>query len=183
MILIALGSNQDGAFGTPYQSICRALNELAASGLEIKDASRLYRTRAHGGFPQADFLNAVIVANAPQPAHTLLGILKRIEAQAGRREAKEAQLWMPRPLDLDIVCYKGIVCNWRTRKPVEGNRVILPHPRAHERAFVLEPVSEVAPFWHHPVFGLTAPALLKRPLVRQTGQILRACEFPRALSS
>jgi 2-amino-4-hydroxy-6-hydroxymethyldihydropteridine diphosphokinase len=179
MIILALGSNLDGVFGTPYQSISRALNELAVSGIKIKDASRLYRTRAYARYPQPDFLNAIATVHTPLPAHTLLEILKRIEAQAGRRELKEAHRWIPRPLDLDIVSYKGIVYNWKMQKPLNGKRVVLPHPRAHERAFVLQPLSEIAPFWHHPVFGLTAPELLKRPAVRQTGKILSADEFPR----
>jgi 2-amino-4-hydroxy-6-hydroxymethyldihydropteridine diphosphokinase len=105
--------------------------------------------------------------------------LKRIEAQAGRRELKEAHRWIPRPLDLDIVSYKGVIHNWKMQKPLEGKRVVLPHARAHERAFVLQPLSEIAPFWHHPVFGLTAAELLKRPSVRQTGKILSADEFPQ----
>ncbi len=179
MIILALGSNLDGVFGTPYQSISRALNELTASGIKIKDASRLYRTRAYSRHPQPDFLNAIAMAHTPLPAHTLLEILKRIEAQAGRRELKEAHQWKPRPLDLDIVSYKGVIHNWKMQKPLEGKRVVLPHARAHERAFVLRPLSEIAPFWHHPVFGLTAAELLKRPSVRQTGKILSADEFPR----
>ncbi len=177
MVIIALGSNVRGVFGTPYQSIGRALIELATLGIKIKSVSRLYRTRAHGPHPQPDFLNAVAAAYTPLPAHALLEILKRIEAQAGRREAKEARRWMPRPLDLDIVSYKGMIYNWRMQKPLEGKRVVLPHPRAHERAFVLQPLSEVAPFWHHPVFGLTALQFLKRPAVRQTGKVLGAAEF------
>ena len=179
MIILALGSNLDGVFGTPYQSISRALNELTASGIKIKDASRLYRTRAYSRHPQPDFLNAIATAHTPLPAHTLLEILKRIEAQAGRRELKEAHQWKPRPLDLDIVSYKGVIHNWKMQKPLEGKRVVLPHARAHERAFVLRPLSEIAPFWHHPVFGLTAAELLKRPSVRQTGKILSADEFPQ----
>ena len=109
MIILALGSNLGGVFGTPYQSISRALNELTASAIKIKDASRLYRTRAYSRYPQPDFLNAIATAHTPLPAHTLLEILKRIEAQAGRRELKEAHQWIPRPLDLDIVSYKGVV--------------------------------------------------------------------------
>jgi 2-amino-4-hydroxy-6-hydroxymethyldihydropteridine diphosphokinase len=179
MIIIALGSNVNGVFGTPYQSLCRALKELAASGIEIKDASRLYRTRAYGGFAQPDFLNAIATAHTPLPAQALLEIFKRIEAQAGRHEAKEAHRWIPRPLDLDIVSYKGIVYNWKLRKPLDGKRVVLPHPRAHERAFVLQPLSDVAPFWHHPVFGLTAFEFLKRPAVRKTGTILSLAGFLR----
>ena len=177
MIIIALGSNLDGAFGTPYQSIRRALNELAASGIEIKDASRLYRTRAYGGCPQPDFLNAIATAHTPLPAQALLEIFKRIEAQAGRHEAKEAHRWIPRPLDLDIVSYKGIIRNWNANHPKAQDCVILPHPRAHERAFVLQPLACVAPGWHHPVFGLTAAQLLKRPAVRQTGKIKSSFGF------
>ncbi len=179
MIIIALGSNLNGVFGTPHQSICRALIQLAASGIEIKNASRLYRTRAYGGHPQPDFLNAIATAYTALPAYALLEILKRIEAQAGRCEAKDSQRWKARPLDLDIVSYKGVIYNWKMQKPVEGKRVVLPHPRAHQRAFVLQPLSDVAPFWHHPVFGLTASEFLKRAAVRQTGKILSACDFPR----
>jgi 7,8-dihydro-6-hydroxymethylpterin-pyrophosphokinase len=110
-------------------------------------------------------------------------ILKRIEAQAGRQRLKaEYRLtgqWKPRPLDLDIVSYKDTIYNWKMRKPIEGERVVLPHPRAHERAFVLRPLCDVAPFWHHPVFGLTASEFLKRPRVHETGAILRVGEFLR----
>ena len=179
MIILALGSNLDGAFGTPYQSISRALDELAASGIEIQVTSRLHRTRAHGGHPQPDFLNAIATVHTPLPAYALLGILKRIEAQAGRRGSTRARRWIPRPLDLDIVSYKGLIYNWKMNQPLEGGRVVLPHPRAHERAFVLRPLCEVAPFWHHPVFGLTAVEFLKRPTVRQTGEILGVGEFLR----
>ncbi len=161
------------------QSLRRALEELSASGVQIKEVSSLYRTRAHARAPQPDFLNAIAAAFTPLPADALLAILKRIEAQAGRHEAKAARRWIPRPLDIDIVSYKGIIYNWRGEKPIEGKRVVLPHPRAHERAFVLQPLSEVAPFWRHPVFGLTASELLKNPQVRETGAILGAYEFPR----
>ena len=179
MIVIALGSNLHGVFGTPRQSIERALDELAVSGIQISDTSRLYRTLAHASHPQPDFLNAIATAHTPLPAYALLEILKRIEAQAGRHQAKGAHRWIPRPLDLDIVSYKGVVHNWKMLKPLEDKRVVLPHPRAHERAFVLQPLSEVAPFWHHPVFGLTAAELLKRPRVRQTGKVLSAEEISR----
>jgi 2-amino-4-hydroxy-6-hydroxymethyldihydropteridine diphosphokinase len=179
MIILALGSNLLGAFGTPMQSLCRALEELSASSVQIKDVSRLYRTRAQASRPQPDFLNAIVTAFTPLPADALLTILKRIEAQAGRHEPKAARRWVPRPLDIDIVCYKGIICNWRRKKPIDGKRVVLPHPRAHERAFVLRPLSEAAPFWHHPVFGLTASEILKNPQVRETGAILGASEFTR----
>lgn len=179
MIIVALGSNLDGAFGTPYQTIGKALGELAASGIEIEAVSRAYRTRADSPFPQPDFLNAAAIIRTPIPPNALLKIMKRIEALAGRRELKYAHHWIPRPLDLDIVSYKGLVHNWRWKLPIRDRCVILPHPRMHERAFVLQPVSEIAPHWHHPVFGLTAAEFLKRPLVRRRGEILSAGEALR----
>ena len=187
MIIVALGSNLNGNFGTPYQSIGQALRQLNASGIAIGTVSRLYRSRAYGGAPQPDFLNAVAIVYTSLPASALLEILKRIEAQAGRRELKLAHRPVPRPLDLDIVSCRGLVCNWREKRPLEGRRVVLPHPRAHERAFVLRPLCDVAPFWHHPVFGLNALEFLKNPAVRKTGEILsagQACDqFPFSLKS
>jgi 2-amino-4-hydroxy-6-hydroxymethyldihydropteridine diphosphokinase len=178
IIIIALGSNLTGTFGKPGQTLSRALEELTSSGVTIINTSWLYWTKAHARAPQPDFLNAIATVSTPLSAFALLRVLKRIEAKAGRRTTKRARptelSWEPRALDLDIVCYKGIVCNWKARRPAEGERVILPHPRAHERAFVLKPLVDVAPSWRHPVFGLTAVELLKKPLVRLTGEILRA---------
>lgn len=178
IIIIALGSNLTGTFGSPEQALFRALEELTLSGVTIISTSRLYWTRAHARAPQPDFLNAIAAVSTPLPAIALLRVLKRIEAKAGRKTTKSARptelSWEPRALDLDIVCYKRIVCNWKTRCDREGKGVILPHPRAHERAFVLKPLLDVAPSWHHPIFGLTAVELLRKPLVRRTGEILRA---------
>jgi len=176
MIVIALGSNLTGNFGAPENALRRAVSELAASGIQILGASRIYITRAHAYTRQPDFANAAVAVATPLPANALLLILKRIEAQAGRRKTKDARKpffhWRPRPLDLDIVSYKGIVRNWKAKNPKAPRCVILPHPRAHERAFVLRPLADIAPHWHHPVLGLTAVQLLKRPAVRETGKIL-----------
>jgi 2-amino-4-hydroxy-6-hydroxymethyldihydropteridine diphosphokinase len=180
MIIIALGSNLAGRFGMPYATIRRALDELNAQGVEIASTSRLYCTAAHSSTPQPDFVNAVATVYTPMSTASLMEILKRIEAQAGRRAGKNVRPtdlnWAPRTLDLDLISYKGLVCNWKMRAPLKRACVILPHPRAHERAFVLQPLLDVAPFWHHPVFGLTAAQLLKRPGVRETGAILSAGE-------
>jgi 2-amino-4-hydroxy-6-hydroxymethyldihydropteridine diphosphokinase len=180
MIIIALGSNLAGPFGTPDATVRRALDELNARGVEMASMSRLYRTAAHASTPQPDFVNAIATVYTPMAAGALLKILKRIEAQSGRRAAKNVDPtvlnWAPRTLDLDLICYKGLVCNWKMQAPAKTRCVILPHPRAHERAFVLQPLMEVAPFWHHPIFGLTAAQLLKHPGVKDTGAILSAGE-------
>jgi 2-amino-4-hydroxy-6-hydroxymethyldihydropteridine diphosphokinase len=179
MIIIALGSNLSSKFGSPRSALRAAIKELGAAGIQTIRISNLYETEAHAYIPQPNFVNAVITVGTTLPAHTLLQVLKGIEAEAGRLKEKTGKtpyfLWKPRPLDLDIVSYKGLIYNWSGRRPREKGRVILPHPRAHERAFVLCPLAGVAPEWHHPVFGLTAGQLLKRPAVRSTGKII-SCE-------
>ncbi|MFY9640649.1 MAG: 2-amino-4-hydroxy-6-hydroxymethyldihydropteridine diphosphokinase [Rhodomicrobium sp.] len=181
MIIIALGSNLTGKFGSPEHALPKAVNELAASGIRIVAISKIYITKAHAYKKQPDFYNAVVSVVTSLPVSALLQVLKRIEAQAGRQQSKRAWYpyfrWMPRPLDLDIVSYKGIILNWKGNRPMEHARVILPHPRAHERAFVLRPLADVAPHWHHPVFGSTPAQFLNRPVVRETGKIKRSQEF------
>jgi 2-amino-4-hydroxy-6-hydroxymethyldihydropteridine diphosphokinase len=181
MIIIALGSNLPGRFGTPKETLSRALAEMSASGVEIASTSRLYRTLAYASIKQPDFLNAVAAVSTSLSAEALLQVLKRIEAQAGRRAAKNADptalRWAPRTLDLDLIDYDSVIYNWKMRSPANGERVILPHPRAHERVFVLRPVCDIAPLWRHPVFGLTARQLLQRPGVSETGRIVSAGGF------
>jgi 2-amino-4-hydroxy-6-hydroxymethyldihydropteridine diphosphokinase len=176
MVIIALGSNQSGAWKTPRQTLLRAIDEMAASGIQILERSDGYFTRAQSRVPQPNYLNAVVMADTTMPANAILQVLKRIEARAGRAAAKRGEQpinqWKPRPLDLDIISYKGLICNWKMKRPLPGKGLVLPHARAHERAFVLRPLMQVCPHWHHPVFGLTAAALLRRPIVRDTGAVL-----------
>jgi 2-amino-4-hydroxy-6-hydroxymethyldihydropteridine diphosphokinase len=183
MVIIAFGSNLAGNFGEPQRAFIKAVNELEAAGITIIHISKIYITKAHAYLRQPNFYNAIVTVASPLPAEAILQILKGIEARAGRSKQKNASQpffhWRPRPLDLDIVSYKGTIRNWKGNRPKNGRRVILPHPRAHERAFVLRPLANVAPFWHHPVSGLTPAQLLKRPKVRDTGKILASQEFPK----
>src|SRR5262249_8436131 len=87
-----------------------------------------------------------------------LRLVKGLERQAGRRLG---QTWGPRPLDIDILDFGGRRLGWPPGRHRRG-RLILPHPEAHRRAFVLVPVADIAPAWRHPVLGAT-PA---RPLAR-----------------
>jgi len=175
MVLVALGSNIPSVWGSPSATLSRALEELANYGLIVEKASQLYRTIPQGDKSQPAFANAVAQLTTSLPATALLRVLKRVEANAGR---KPSYRWAPRPLDLDIVDYKHLICNWKVNASGGAGGVVLPHPRAHLRAFVLRPIMDVAPFWHHPIFGLTAPELLKNPEARKTGAILAVEEFP-----
>ncbi len=180
MIVLALGSNLSDRFGPPKASVRRAVDELNAHGIQVINTSNLYETLPHSYSAQPNYVNAAVEVKTALPADSLLRVLKGIEAKAGRPAKRRRSVfynWESRPLDLDIVSYKGIVLNWKGNRPKTCARVILPHPRAHERAFVLRPLLDIAPNWHHPIFGLTAQQLLKRPEVRAIGKILSSERF------
>jgi len=130
-VVLSLGSNQ----GDPQQTLRDAISALdAIGGIEVLDVSPLARTAPVGGVDQDDFLNAVVVARTTMSARELLHACQDVEHSFGRvRE----QRWGPRTLDIDVIVYGTLT---DVSEDLE-----LPHPRAHERAFVLEPWSQVQP--------------------------------------
>ena len=150
-ILIAIGSNLADAAGNAPLAVCRqaaaALGRIA--GLRLVAVSRWYRTAPVPVSDQPDFINGVALLAGEIAPEALLGALQGLEAAAGRqRGAVNAA----RVLDLDIVAMGDLV-----RAAPDP---ILPHPRAHERAFVLAPLADVAPGWRHPVLGTPVGELL-----------------------
>lgn len=183
MIIISLGSNVTSRWGTTQSSLLQALTELEREGVRVLRCSRLYRTKPYGLTNQPDFTNAVALIHTSRPPRALLSLLKSVERRAGRGSSSSVR-WGPRPLDLDIVDYNRRIlncakCNMQVfncsrvyvnRRP-EGS-LILPHPGVAFRPFVLVPLQEVAPFWHHPVTGLTAAQMLKKLHLEDEGGIL-----------
>lgn len=151
MIVIALGSNRNGPWGTPEESVRRAFAHLNRSGLRLKRASPLLLTRPFGRTDQAPFVNAVAIIETALTPASLLARLHAIERLAGRRRTLR---WGPRTLDLDLIDYNG-------RIALPPSRPILPHPGLADRIFVLQPLAAIAPRWRHPVCHQTAAALLK----------------------
>lgn len=155
MPLIGIGANLPGPDGaSPLETCQRAVALLdGIPGFRLKALSRWFASAPVPASDQPDYVNAVALL-AARPGATvdpamLLARLMAIEAQCGRqRSAANAA----RTLDLDIVAVGGLV---RTSPDP-----ILPHPRAHIRAFVLAPLVDVAPAWVHPLLGKTARALL-----------------------
>lgn len=178
-VLLALGSNRDGAWGSPYATLRRARAELERYGIRTVRASNLYPTKPMGGSPQPRYLNAVLLAEAHLAPGQLLRALKSIEQRAGRTRTR---FMAPRALDIDILDYGGRRMGWPPKRRERG-RLVLPHPEVGKRAFVLVPLLDVAPGWRHPVLGTSARTLLARlaPAARATvGQALdfgaAACE-------
>jgi 2-amino-4-hydroxy-6-hydroxymethyldihydropteridine diphosphokinase len=154
MILIAIGANLPGPEGIFPLATCRmaveALRDLP--GLRLHAVSGWYETDPVPPSDQPPYVNGVarleVVTALPDPA-ALLARLQAIEARCGRQRG------MPnaaRSLDLDIIAMDELV---RTAPDP-----ILPHPRAHQRGFVLRPLADVAPDWVHPDLGLAVQALL-----------------------
>lgn len=162
MILLGLGSNIASVWGSPADTLIRTTAVLEAFGVPVVRQSDLFHTTPYGHVAQPDFVNAVLVVVTHLPPRALLARLHRIEREAGRRRARR---WGPRCLDLDLLDYHGcIVGQHGKRAEASGSsrNLILPHPELHRRPFVLQPIHQVAPFWHHPRNGLTARQMLNR---------------------
>ena len=173
-ILAGFGANCPGPWGNPAETIARALRELKSAGLGVVAISPFYETAAIGRARQASYVNAVVLIDTDLPPEALLRLFKRIERSAGRRGGRP---WGPRTLDIDIVDYKGIVRHWRGGRGAyarAGARpLVLPHPLAHQRPFVLKPLSDIAPDWRHPALGESAAALLRQASRLGQGAVLK----------
>jgi 2-amino-4-hydroxy-6-hydroxymethyldihydropteridine diphosphokinase len=144
---IALGAN----LGDPVATVRAAIDVLRAlPDTEFVSASSLYRTAPVGLKHQPDFINAVVELVVVSPAPTFLQALFEIEARFGRqRSVRNA----PRTLDLDLLLYGNLLS--------DDPQLTLPHPRLHERAFVLAPLAEIAPLLRIPGHGNVGDLLLR----------------------
>ena len=167
-LFLGLGANIPGRWGTPQETLLRALAALAERGLKPLARSQFYVTKPVGGGRQPDFLNAVIRAPAGLAPLALLRLAKGLEHQAGRRPGRRLG---PRPLDIDILDYGGRRLGRPGAKRHVG-RLILPHPELARRAFVLVPLAEIAPHWRHPVLGASATALIQRLRARAPREVV-----------
>ncbi len=142
---IAFGSN----LGDRNKNIERAIAYLKElDGIVIKKVSSIYETEPVGGHLQEKFLNGIIEIETALLPDELLDRLKGIESRLGRVKTEENG---PRPIDLDIILYQDIV--------IDGERIKIPHPRMHERDFVLKGLNEIAPAFIHPRLNKTVKEL------------------------
>jgi 2-amino-4-hydroxy-6-hydroxymethyldihydropteridine diphosphokinase len=164
LILIGLGGNLDSPrWGPPRDTLTAALAALATAGVSTLARSGWYRSAPVPASEQPWFINAVASITTDLCALPLLALMQKIEIAFGRRRGERNAA---RVLDLDLLDYRG--------KRVASSDLILPHPRLHQRRFVVEPLAEIAPHWRHPIFGLTARQLLAAIGEEQSVERLRS---------
>ncbi len=164
MILVAIGANLPDPNGVPPLETCRAAARALAvlPGLRLEKVSHWYETEPVPPSGQPNYVNGVArlvrLPGTQIAPDSLLRSLQAIEARFGRQRRgqgggdQEVEVNAARTLDLDLIDMEGLVR--------DSPDPILPHPRAHLRAFVLLPLLDVAPEWVHPVNGRRAAALL-----------------------
>jgi 2-amino-4-hydroxy-6-hydroxymethyldihydropteridine diphosphokinase len=145
-VYLGVGSNQGDRFEHCREAILRLQESGTVRPIRVSSA---YETEPVGEGLEGWFINVVVEGETGLDPLSLLGNLKRIEKEMGRQEVGTQR---DRPIDLDLLLYGDLL--------LESDRLTLPHPRLHERRFVLEPLSELVPQLIHPRFGRTMEALL-----------------------
>ena len=147
-VFIGIGSNEGDRLAHISQAI-RALS--AVDGVHVVQMATIIESEPVGGPPQGPYLNTVVALDTGLAPRDLLSALKAIEQQLGRQPAGER--WGPRPIDLDVLLYEDQI--------IESPELTIPHPRMHERQFVLEPLVQIAPDVIHPLLQRTITELFR----------------------
>ncbi len=153
-VFLGLGSNE----GDRASYISQAVQRLSATpGIRVVQAAPLYETAPVGGPPQPDYLNTAVEIETSLEPEPLLAALRALEQALGRSSSEVR--WGPRPIDLDILVYEDRV--------MTTPALTIPHPRMHERRFVLEPLAQLAPGLRHPLLGQSIDELLKASHIQE----------------
>ncbi len=167
--MIALGANVSLHDCTLQQTLAHAVQAMTQKGFLIRAVSRFFQTPCFPEGAGPDYVNAAVCVQSPWGAVDTLRHLHEIEADFGR---ERVQRWGQRTLDLDLIAIDDLVLpdaqgfqKWYALDPAmqaeaAPDGLVLPHPRLQDRAFVLVPLVDIAPDWHHPVLHCSVRELL-----------------------
>ena len=160
--LVGLGSNVE----EPLMQLTDAYRRLAADpNITVEATSSVYLSAPHGPQDQPDFYNAAISLHTSMPPERLLKTLLAIETKMGRKRLRH---WGERCIDLDLLAYE--------KRKISSPGLVLPHPRAHQRRFVLDPLIELL----GGDYCLSGTGTLQSLQAQCEGQAIRVlCDFPR----
>tara|TARA_B100001063_G_C16504532_1_gene423744 strand:+ start:107 stop:619 length:513 start_codon:yes stop_codon:yes gene_type:complete len=150
-IIIGVGGNIYSDSGSHPIEVCtKAINTLADYSIKVERQSKWYSSEPIPKSDQPNFFNCVILATTKHNEYNVLKYLHKIENKFGRKRKKINEA---RTIDLDLIDYSN--------KVLQNNKIILPHPRAHLRKFVMKPLGEINPDWAHPILKLNVFQILK----------------------
>jgi 2-amino-4-hydroxy-6-hydroxymethyldihydropteridine diphosphokinase len=162
VVVVALGSNLAGDYASSEALLEAAVAAFPAAGLQVLARSGWWRSAAWPDPAGPEYRNGVVLVGADGGPEAVLAALMTVEAGFNRRRGLRNA---PRTLDLDLIAHG--------RKVIDTPALTLPHPRAHERLFVMGPLTQIAPAWRHPVLGRTAAELAARATVGRDAEPLR----------
>ncbi len=158
-VVLALGGNLAGDYPSLEALLEAALSAFPHSALSIVRRSGWWRSAAWPDPSEPAYLNGVALVETALPPRGVLEAALSIEQAFGRSRSTPNA---PRTLDIDLVAYG--------RQVIDRPGLVVPHPRAHERRFVIGPLAEIAPDWRHPTLGLAAAELAARASVGADAQ-------------
>jgi len=154
LIIVALGSNLAGEFASSEALLEAALARFPQAELPVVERSGWWNSAAWPDPTGPEYRNGVALVEAKGGPEAVLQALFSVETSFARARGERNA---PRTLDLDLIAYG--------RRVIDAPGLTLPHPRAHERRFVMGPLAEIAPDWVHPVLGKTAAELARTATV------------------
>lgn len=171
MILIAFGANLPSVYGAPLETLHEAIQQLdSMPDISVISVSNIYKSAPVPVSDQPWYHNGVLTVETALGPCELLGALQGLEGSFGRERGERNAA---RVLDMDIIAYDDVV--------MADDALTIPHARAHDRAFVLLPLRDVAPKWKHPVSGLPVAEMISMLPEGQDIQQIEAGEHDAAV--
>ena len=168
MILINIGSNLRSTKGNRLFNLKRTLELIKLEKIKIVKVSSVYETPSYPNKNDPKFLNLGIEIKCNLSPESLIKKFNKIEKKLQRTRDKKNE---PRTCDIDLIDYKGEILN--------SKDIIIPHPKAHLRSFVLFPIKEIFPMWIHPVLNKRLDFLIKKLSFKLRNEITKIKESVR----